>query len=230
MEFQHVFFDLDRTLWDFEKNSHETLIELFDAFSLNKRGIKSAKDFIKKYKKNNEELWSLYRIGKIAKKDLRNSRFNITLKEYGIFDIELSDKLADFYVNICPKKTQLFPHALSVLEYLQKKYQLHIITNGFQEVQHIKMQESSLDPFFKEIITSEQLGVKKPNPAIFQYAVEKAKASINTSIMIGDDLQVDILGAKEFGMSQIYFNPNNIYHNEIVSYEINCLSELLEIL
>ena len=230
MELQHVFFDLDRTLWDFEKNSSETLIELFDSFNLNKRGIKSHEDFIKKYKKNNEELWSLYRIGKIEKKNLRNSRFNITLEEYGIFDLELSNRLADFYVNVCPKKTQLFPHALSVLKHLQKKYQLHIITNGFQEVQHIKLKASSLSPFFKEIITSEQLGVKKPNPAIFQYAIDKAKASVNTSIMIGDDLEVDVLGAKEFGMSQIYFNPENIYHNEIISYEINCLSELLEIL
>ena len=121
MELQHVFFDLDRTLWDFETNSYNTLIELFESFSLHKRGVPSVDDFIKRYKKNNEKLWSLYRIGKIEKKDLRNSRFKVTLEEYKIFDLELSNKLADFYVNICPKKTKLFPHAFLALEYLQKK-------------------------------------------------------------------------------------------------------------
>ena len=115
-------------------------------------------------------------------------------------------------------------------DYIKKGYHLHIITNGFQEVQIIKLEYSSLISFFKEIITSEAAGVKKPNSKIFQYALDKANAQIESSIMIGDDLAVDIIGAKDFGMSQIYFNPNQLAHHEDIDYEINCLNQLREIL
>ncbi len=231
MKFQHIFFDLDRTLWDFESNSFNTLVELFQQFDLEKRGIPLAQDFIKKYQINNEALWDKYREGSVTKDILRDLRFSITLEEFGIIDKDLSSKLGDFYVTNSPKKTKLFPYSIPILKYLIKKgYHLHIITNGFQEVQIIKLEYSSLISFFKEIITSEAAGVKKPNSKIFQYALDKANAQIEGSIMIGDDLAVDIIGAKDFGMSQIYFNPNELIHHEDIDYEINCLSQLREIL
>jgi len=231
MKFQHIFFDLDRTLWDFESNSFDTLVELFQQFDLQKLGIPFAKDFIEKYQINNENLWDKYRKGSITKDILRDLRFHITLEEFGIIDKDLSSKLGDFYVTNSPKKTKLFPYSIPILKYLIKKgYHLHIITNGFQEVQIIKLEYSSLISFFKEIITSEAAGVKKPNSKIFQYALDKANAQIESSIMIGDDLAVDIIGAKDFGMSQIYFNPNRLIHHEDIYYEINCLNQLREIL
>lgn len=230
MRFQHIFFDLDRTLWDFESNSFDTLVELFQKFDLEKRGVISAKWFIEKYRLNNENLWNKYRKGKITKDYLRDVRFSMTLEEFGIFDQDLSSKLGNAYVVNSPKKTKLFPHTLSILKYLTKKgYHLHIITNGFQEVQIIKLEHSSLISFFKQIITSEEAGVKKPNPIIFKYALEHANSILENSIMIGDDLEVDIIGAKNFGISQIYFNRNQLTHNEEIDYEIRCLSQLREI-
>ena len=227
---KHIFFDLDRTLWDFEKNSHETLLELINRFKLSDYGVANAEDFICKYKIHNDILWSLYREEKITKVELRTKRFRLALEEYQIFDTKLAESFGNAYVEESPLKTKLFPFAKEVIEYLYDKYQLHIITNGFQEVQHIKLEVSNISQYFQIIITSEQVGNKKPDPRIFNYALKQAKANNRESIMIGDDLEVDIIGAREFGMDQVYFNPHKYTHNQEVTHEISCLSQLKEIL
>ena len=227
---KHIFFDLDRTLWDFEKNSHETLLELINRFKLSDYGVANAEDFICKYKIHNDILWSLYREEKITKVELRTKRFRLALEEYQIFDTKLAESFGNAYVEESPLKTKLFPFAKEVIEYLYDKYQLHIITNGFQEVQHIKLEVSNISQYFQIIITSEQVGNKKPDPRIFNYALKQAKANNRESIMIGDDLEVDIIGAREFGMDQVYFNPHKDTHNQEVTHEISCLSQLKEIL
>ena len=227
---KHIFFDLDRTLWDFEKNSHETLLELCVAHNLSAKGIEDYEAFIKNYKVHNEALWDLYRVDKISQKDLRRERFERALADYKVVDAELATKIGEDYISICPKKNKLFPHTIEVLDYLSKKYTLHIITNGFHEVQHIKLQHAGLTPYFDKIITSEQVGVKKPNPKIFNYALQKANTSAEESIMIGDDLEVDVLGAEQMGIQGVYFNPNKIKHNTDIVHEIFCLSELLALL
>ncbi len=227
---KHVFFDLDRTLWDFEKNSHDTLLELIIRFKLSDYGVNNPEDFIYKYKIHNDILWSLYREEKITKAELRTKRFRLALEEYKIFDTKLAENFGNAYVEESPLKTKLFPFAKEVIEYLYNKYQLHIITNGFQEVQHIKLEVSNISQYFQIIITSEQIGNKKPDPRIFNYALKKAKANKMQSIMIGDDLEVDIIGAREFGMDQVYFNPHKDTHTQEVTHEISCLSQLKEIL
>ena len=167
MKYKHIFFDLDRTLWDFESNSQETLLELCKKYNLSEKGISDYEEFIKTYKIHNEELWDLYRVDKISQKDLRRERFQRALADYRIIDPILAERIGEDYINVCPKKTKLYPYTLEILDYLKQKYTLHIITNGFDKTQHIKLEYAKLNPYFSQIITSEKLGVKKPNPAIF---------------------------------------------------------------
>ncbi|MBT3612183.1 MAG: noncanonical pyrimidine nucleotidase, YjjG family [Flavobacteriales bacterium] len=223
-----IFFDLDRTLWDFEASSHETLLELCISHNLSDKGIADYEAFIKNYKIHNDKLWELYRVDKISQKDLRRERFQRTLADYNIEDVTLAEKIGEDYVATCPKKNKLFPHTIEVLNYLSVKYKLHIITNGFHEVQHIKLKHAGLSSYFDKIITSEQVGVKKPNPKIFKYALQQANAE--ECIMIGDDLEVDVLGAEQMGIQGIFFNPNKTKHNTDIVHEIFCLSELKALL
>jgi len=227
---KHIFFDLDRTLWDFEKNSHTTLLELIFQFNLIERGIDNAEDFIKKYKIHNARLWDLYRENKINKEKLRSKRFLMVLEEYGIDDKDLAEQFGLAYIKQSPLKTKLSPFTHEVLSYLKNKYTLHIITNGFEEVQHIKLAAADLKQYFDIVVTSEEVGVKKPNSKIFEFALEQANAKAEQSIMIGDDLAVDVLGAEKAGMQGIYFNPNKEEHKEEVVHEIFCLSELMTLL
>ena len=229
MKYKHIFFDLDRTLWDFEENSNETLLELCNKYNIASRGISDHNEFITKYKLHNEHLWALYRENKISQKKLRSQRFYNTLLDYGIDDFKLSEKIGLDYIEICPKKTKLFPYVLEVLNYLKNKYYLHIITNGFEKTQLIKLKCSALMPFFLNIVTSEKIGFKKPNPKIFEYALQKSQAIKSESIYVGDDLEVDILGCQNFGIDGIFFNPQKTPHKEKVTYEISSLTQLLEI-
>ena len=230
MQIKHVFFDLDRTLWDFETNAYKTLSELFEEHALRKKGISDVDVFIDNYKMHNECLWGLYRDGKVEKDVLRYSRFKLTLQDFGINDNHLAIRLGNQYIQKCPLKTHVFPFTYEVLDYLKEKYHLHIITNGFEEVQYVKLEQSKLLHYFEQIVTSEQVGVKKPNPEIFRHALVRAFCNPHESVMIGDDLPVDILGAKAIGMHQIYFNPEKIAHQESIDFEISCLSQLQKLL
>ena len=226
---KHFFFDLDRTLWDFEKNSHSTLTELFNFFNLNSLGISTSDDFINKYKIHNERLWGLYRDDKISKNRLRSERFLLTLQDYGVNDSVLANRIGLRYIEQSPLKTDLFSFTNEVLTYLKSKYTLHIITNGFQEVQHIKLKNSNIRHYFNTITTSEQVGYKKPNKKIFLYALNKANTNAKESVMIGDDIEADIIGSEAVGMQAIYFNPKKILHNQSKVNEINCLIQLKEL-
>ena len=230
MKYKHIFFDLDRTLWDFDSNSHETLLELCDTYKLNEKGISDYEEFIKIYKAHNAELWTLYRVDKISQKDLRRERFQRTLVDFGVNNFILSENIGEDYIEVCPRKNKLYPYAFEVLDYLKEKYSLHIITNGFDKTQHTKLNHANLTPYFNQIITSEKTGVKKPNPAIFAHALNLAKATKDESIYIGDNLVVDILGCQNFGIDGIYFNPDQKKHKENVAFEISCLSQIKEIL
>ena len=230
MKYKHVFFDLDGTLWDFDTNSHETLLEICTIYELNEKGILDYEDFIKIYKIHNEQLWDLYNVDKISQKDLRRERFQRTLSQFGIDDYKLSESIGEAYISICPKKNILFPYSFEVLNYLKKKYHLHIITNGFDKTQHIKLEHSNLISYFNHIITSEKTGFKKPNPLIFSHALELANANVNESIYIGDNLIIDILACQNYGIDGVYFNPKKKQHNENVKFEISCLSQILQIL
>ncbi|WP_379088071.1 YjjG family noncanonical pyrimidine nucleotidase [Pedobacter sp. UC225_65] len=224
---KHIFFDLDHTIWDFDRNAQETLLELYEVYQLKTLGLHSAQDFIDRYTENNHRLWAQYHLGEISKETLRAERFRNTFIELGVSPEQVPQQFEDDYVRISPTKTNLFAGAEKVLGYLQKKYQLHIISNGFKETTLTKMEVSGLNPYFTQVIISEDVGVNKPNPAIFEHALTKAAAEKQESIMIGDSLEADIRGAQAFGLKAIFFNPLNVEKPADVTWQISNLEELL---
>lgn len=230
MKYRHIFIDLDRTLYDFDLSTRVTFLELFDKFGLYERGVKPFEKFFELYLKNNVTLWEKYRNGEISKRFLNVHRFHITLLDFGIDDRAFAGRFAADYLHLSPRKKALFPNVIEVLEYLHKKYTLHIITNGFEEVQEIKIKANELDKYFNTITTSEEAGSKKPDLLIFKYALNKAGASAEESLMIGDDLEVDIDGAKKVGMDGLFCNFDNLSHNGQVTFEVKSFAEIKEIL
>ena len=224
---KHIFFDLDHTIWDFDKNAQETLHELYLHYKLEELGLASAEAFISTYTENNHSLWADYHVGKITKETLRAERFSRTFIQLGVQPERIPQQFEDDYVRITPTKTNLFLGSEKVLAYLQKKYSLHIISNGFKESTLTKMEVSGLNPYFTNVIISEDVGINKPDKAIFEYALDKAKALKHESIMIGDSIEADIRGAQGFGMKAIYFNPLNKELPEDVQWQITHLEELL---
>jgi putative hydrolase of the HAD superfamily len=224
---KHIFFDLDHTIWDFDRNAQETLLELYEVYQLKTLGLNCAHTFIERYTENNHRLWQQYHLGEITKEKLREERFRKTFLELGVKPEYVPHQFEDDYVRVSPTKTNLFEGAEKVLRYLQKKYQLHIISNGFKETTLIKMELSGLNPYFKQIIISEDVGVNKPNRKIFEYALNKASAKLEESIMIGDSLEADIRGAQDFGLKAIFFNPLKIDKPNDVEQQIFHLEELL---
>lgn len=227
---RHLFFDLDRTLWDFETNSKIALKKLFELYNLNEF-IPNFYKFYYNYKNINAELWVKYGAGKITKEELRNVRFYKTLKKFKIDDAQLSDKLSTGYIEISPNQKNLFPNTLETLKELKAEgYKLHIITNGFKEVQYIKLSNCGLIDFFDVIVCSEEVGKNKPNPDVFLHAMKLANAEASKSVMIGDDLKVDILGASNVGMYTILFDPESKYRKAKGDYTIQDLKEIPNLL
>ena len=225
-----LFFDLDHTLWDFATNASETLEEIFSAFKLAELGIGSAGLFRERYTEINEQMWADYRANKIDKEALRSGRFEKTLNSFAIEAPQLADSIGTYYIEHSPRKTNLFPYTHETLSYLATRYELHLITNGFEEVQHVKIATSKLAPYFGKMITSERAGVKKPDKGIFLHALKETTARRQESLMIGDNLEADIAGARRIGMDQVFFNPHKQPHGEKPTYEVDCLSKLKEFL
>ena len=228
MKYHHLFWDLDHTLWDFERNSQLALKELFEEQQLGQKLGIDFSEFHSTYKRYNEWLWEKYRHGLVTKADLRINRFLNTLKHYHYEDRSLAKWMEEEYLKRSPFMPHLMPGALEVLDYARSKYEMHIITNGFEEVQHIKMEKSGLGPYFREIITSESVGVRKPDPYIFKYSMRKTGAEPQNSLMIGDNWDADILGAKNSGMDQVFFNPEKKKKSDEPTFEIQSLREILD--
>ncbi|MES3016311.1 MAG: YjjG family noncanonical pyrimidine nucleotidase [Bacteroidota bacterium] len=228
--YKHLFFDLDHTIWDFDKNAEETLHELYNTYNLNNLGLHSADAFIEIYTKNNHQLWADYHVGKISKEVLRSTRFSKTFIELGVSPDLIPVNFENDYVLICPTKTNLFPHAHDTLSYLQEKYTLHIISNGFKESTELKIGNTDLAKYFSTIFISEIIGFNKPDKAIFEHALSTANAVVAESMMIGDSVEADIRGAQNYGMKAIYFNPARKDKPDDVIDQIYCLSELVKIL
>ncbi|NSL89365.1 YjjG family noncanonical pyrimidine nucleotidase [Chitinophaga solisilvae] len=231
MKYKHLFFDLDHTLWDFETNEQETLLELFNTHQLQNRGIPSFEAFSISYVDHNERLWDRFRKGFITRNDLRDKRFRLTLLDFKIGDEKLCQSLSEGFLEILPVKKRLFPEAKETLEYLAaKNYPMHMITNGFEATQLLKMKSSGIEHFFTHIITSEVAGSLKPYREIFDYAIAKAGTTAAESIMVGDAMELDIKGAHSVGMDQVYFNPAKPPVDFVPTYTISHLKELRQIL
>lgn len=227
---KHIFFDLDHTLWDFDKNCFETLTELYELHQMHSFNSFSCHDFFEAYTEINESLWKDYNAGTITKEIIRDKRFILTFNKLGLSEKFVPEKINEQFLAICPAKGNVFPFALEVLDYLKNKYQLHIITNGFKETQHIKLETSGLSKYFPIVINSEICGFKKPDVKIFDYAFKVTSATNSDSIMIGDDWDADITGAMNAGMSYIWFNPKQKTNSFVPENEIACLSELYKVL
>lgn len=227
---QHIFFDLDNTLWDFETNSKTVLTNLIARYGVDKKCKCSAASFMKTYILVNEDLWMRYRQHLITKEELRSSRFYNTMLYFDYNDKELGAVLEKEYIDNAPYQKVLFPGTPEVLAYLEKKYKLHIITNGFAEVQHIKLKNCSLDRYFSEVVISEEVGYNKPDKRIFDTAVERALTRHEHALMIGDDWHADVEGASAAGIKSIYFNPKKKTLNTNNTKEIASLEELLNLL
>lgn len=228
-KYKHLFFDLDRTLWDFEKNCHKTIQLLFHRFQINQLLNTDLNTFYTKYKIVNKKLWDRYRVNKISKNELIWRRFNDTFRTFGYDNPTLAQQFGRAYVEESPLQTALFPYTIELLTYLKTKYQLHIITNGFSEVQYVKIKQCGLNPFFTTVTTSEECGFKKPNPEIFAFSLQKTSAKRDESIMIGDDIDTDIQGAIQYGMDQVFFNPEQHTTDRIATYEVSSLKEIFNL-
>lgn len=228
--YKHLFFDLDHTLWDFDANARESLSELYVIFQLDKRIETSFEDFYPRYLYHNEQLWDRYHHGQISSEELKWKRMWRTMLDFKIADEPLARELSDKFLEILPTKKLLFPYTIEILNYLAaKNYILHLITNGFEKTQWSKINNSGLNGYFTEVITSEGSNSLKPKKEIFDFAVHKAKTSFPESIMIGDNLDADIKGAMNAGMDAIFVNHINAVTEIKPTYTITHLQQLQSI-
>ncbi|MCO6174299.1 YjjG family noncanonical pyrimidine nucleotidase [Flavobacterium sp. NRK F10] len=223
---KHLFFDLDHTLWDFDRNSAAAFDVIFKEHGFDF----STEEFLKHYVPRNQYYWKLYQVNKVSHEDLRYYRLKDVFDVLGV-DVsrEIIHQLSEDYISHLPNSNHLFDGAIEVLEYLQPHYNLHIITNGFHFVQDKKLRNANIEHFFQTVTNSEMAGEKKPHPIIFEHALSLANADKQESIMIGDSLEADVEGAINFGMDAIFFNAEKIATSQPV-YQINHLLELKNIL
>lgn len=205
-DINHIFFDLDHTLWDYDKSAQETLLEIHQFLELKDSEI-STKEFIDTFYKVNENLWQLYNRGEIDREYIKRSRFRDILTLVDADPIQ-SVQASEYFLNHCSAKPYLIEDSITALRYLSERYQLHIITNGFTDSQNNKLSSSGIADFFKVVVTSESTGAKKPSPEIFHYSMGMAGGHSSNSVMIGDNPRTDISGAKGVGMTSILFDPS----------------------
>ena len=230
MAYNHLFFDLDHTLWDFEANAKETLYELHGLYALQEKGVDDFDLFFNRYSFHNERLWDRYTKGFIKQEELRWKRVWLTLLDFKIADESLAKKMSVQFLEQLPNRRNLFPYTTEILDYLTKKnYVLHLITNGFDNIQHSKLKYSNLTGYFNEVITSEKAGSLKPNKEIFEFALQATGADVTNSIMIGDNIEADIKGAMSAGLDTIFVNHLQVETDVKPTYIIHHLKELEEI-
>lgn len=231
MPYKHIFFDLDHTLWDFDANSRDTLEDLYTEFSLRDRGVPDFPSFHERYADHNERMWDRFRKGYITREDLRWKRMWHTFIEFKIGDERLIHAFSDRYLEVLPTKRRLFDDTAGLLDYLRERgYPMHLITNGFERTQHLKLQHSGIGGYFTHVVTSETAGSLKPRREIFDYALRSAGCAPGDALMVGDALEVDILGARNAGMDQAYFNPRVPARDIVPTYTLATLSDLKKIL
>lgn len=231
MPYRHIFFDLDHTLWDFEMNAKATLKLLYEEFELASRKVETFEDFHAHYMHHNEVLWERYRNGYISHEDLKWKRMWRALLEFKVADEPLAREMGYRFLEVLPTQQHLFPYTREILDYLQmKSYRLHLITNGFEVTQHRKLKNSNLAHYFDHVITSEGAQSLKPKKEIFEYALQKAGTTREESIMIGDMPDVDIQGAINAGMDQVWVKHVDMETDIVPTYTITHLKQLESIL
>ena len=228
MQYRHIFFDLDHTLWDFDANALEALKDVYHQKNLKEQGVEQFDQFYSRYLHHNAILWDRYHKGFITAEDLKWKRMWRTLIEFNIGSEPLAKEIGYEFLEVLPTKQQIFPHTKEILTYLQeKKYKLHLITNGFEKTQHQKLKHSGLTHYFEEVITSERSTYVKPQKEIFEYALSMTGAVLHESIMIGDNPDADIQGAVNAGMDSVFVNHTG--KQEIPSGATHSIQHLREL-
>lgn len=218
---------MDHTLWDFDTNAKETLAELYLQFNLEAVVRTPFTDFYTTYLHHNAILWERYHKGFITTEDLKWKRMQRTLLDFKIGNDVLAKEMSNKFLEILPTKKMLFEHTTEILDYLlDKKYTLHLITNGFEKTQWSKLNNSNLAGYFTHVITSELSNCIKPSKAIFEFALDRSGALLDESIMIGDNLDADIQGAINAGMDSVFVNHINAAATIPATYTISHLKEL----
>lgn len=228
VKYKALYFDLDHTLWDYDANSVEVLTEIY--YEHVENDSSELAKFLKDFNKVNDSLWNKYNKGIIDKEVIRKERFVKILERSNVTDVKLAAHISEFYLFECPRRTHLIPGTNEVLEYVAQKYEIHILTNGFSDVQDIKLSNAGLTKYFEKVITSETIGHKKPSKEFFNYALKATNNSKEECVMIGDNLKTDILGAHNADIDSIYFNPSGYAKPHKANYEIKELIELMDIL
>lgn len=230
MQYKNLFFDLDDTLWAFSYNARDTFEEMYRKYEYD-RYFRSFQHFYELYERRNMELWAEYADGKVTKDELNRQRFLYPLEAVGEGDAALAKAFSEDFFAVVPTKSRLMPHAREALEYLAPKYNLYILSNGFQELQCHKMRSAGIDRYFKKVVLSDDIGVLKPWPEIFHFAMSATQSELRESLMIGDSWDNDITGARGVGMNQVYYNVTGRAEFPFKpTYQITDLKELLQLL
>ena len=224
--YKNLFIDLDDTLWDIHHNSRECLLEIYDDYGY-KEYFESFDHYYNVYMPSNHHLWGLYREGKINKDELIVERFLVPVREFGIDDSEYAKKLSDDFLERTTYKTKLVKGTMELLEYLKPNYNMHILSNGFREVQYKKIENSGLKSYFDKIILSDDIGINKPHPDFFTHALRNTNSLREETLMIGDSWDADILGAFNSKIHQLWYNPEGLKSNGFTP--TYCVKTLVEI-
>lgn len=227
MKIQHLFFDLDNTLWDHRENAFLTLKEIFKRQGVHDKYNLDFDDFHREYFTINERLWEQIRDGEIDKEYLRKHRFYDSFLFFGIKDVELAQTFENNFLDEILNYNDLVPGAFEVLEYLYDKgYKLHILSNGFKEVTQKKCELSGIQNYFQTITSADEINIRKPKPEIYEYALKKAGALAEESMMIGDDWIADVQGGKSFGLQVVYFD---VFDDKFESPDVKVIKSLMEL-
>lgn len=240
--YKAILWDLDGTLWDLNGNTVIALTELYEKYRFTNFNETSLDNFLNCYPKHNERVWALYREGKIAKEELRNKRFTDLFEEiHATYDAHFVEQFATDFLEICPKLPHLISGAKEILESTKGRYTHIILTNGFIEVQGYKMAAARIEEYFSSVVYSEEAGVRKPHKAIFDLALQRANCTAEEALMIGDDWDADILGARNAGIDQVFYTATekrlaelhggkSFRHNYVPTFTIETLQELHNII
>lgn len=228
--YKNLFIDLDDTLWDIHQNGKVCLNEIYIDYGYEKY-YPTFESYYDVYMPSNHQLWALYRDGKIKKEELTIERFLRPLREFGIDDPEYAKRLSDDFLDRTTRETRLVEGTMELLEHLKSKYRMHILSNGFREVQYKKIENSGLRPYFDKIILSEDAGINKPHPDMFTHALKTTNSRRDQTVMIGDSWEADIVGAYNSRIDQIWFNPMDQSAEEFVpTFTVQQLAEIKDIL
>lgn len=232
-KYKNLFFDLDDTLWAFAENARDTFGEMYELHGYG-RFFHSFAHYYALYEERNRQLWEEYGRGEVTKEELNRQRFSYPLLQVGVPEaeaMELSQRFQTDFFQVIPTKQKVMPHAHEVLSELSSRYRLFILSNGFRELQCHKMRSAGLDVYFRKIVLSDDLGLLKPRPELFHFALSATQSQLNESLMVGDSWANDVAGARGVGMDQVFFDPAGSQDLPFTpTYHISDLKELLSFL